>query len=77
MAKTELKGNMAMFRKLAAKHLPYPPALREAVRMREAAVSFAPDGAVAYIIAPTCHNPVAVLGAIEQRKRWELWGRRC
>jgi hypothetical protein len=61
-----------MFHKLAAKHLPFPEALREAIRKRDVAVGFARDGTIAYTIARNCRNEGEVRKAIEMRKRWEL-----
>lgn len=61
-----------MFHKLAAKNLPYPKALREAIRRKDVAVAFAPDGAIVYTIARTCLNVGEVRQAIDVRKRWEL-----
>lgn len=61
-----------MFHKLAAKHLPYPEALRTAIEKQDVAVAFTLDGAVAYIISPACGNVREVREAIDLRKRWEL-----
>lgn len=62
-----------MFHKFAAKHLPLPRLLREAVRANHVALSYAEDGTVAYVISPACPNRPAVLAAIATRKQWELW----
>jgi hypothetical protein len=62
-----------MLHKLAAKHLPLPRALADAVRAKDVAMSFGPDGTVAYVVRQSCPDRLEVLAAIARRKKWELW----
>ena len=61
-----------MLHKLAAKHLPMPRVLREAVAAKQVALSYANDGSVAYVLRPSCANRPEVLAAIAKRSHWEL-----
>jgi hypothetical protein len=61
-----------MLYKLAAKYLPNPAPLRQAIERRQVAINFAQDGMIVYTISRNCLNVAEVRKAIEWRKRWEL-----
>lgn len=56
----------------AAKHLPFPKALRVAVKAGEAKMEFNPDGSVYFIIAPWCRDKLSVTAAIRRRNQWQM-----